>query len=263
MACSAFTMSTKRTKPRSHKPGAPAWIAGMIILAAAVTFALKRPAKPVATASEPVPPKPSMTSTTEINQAVMVTVDLDFGGGALPTIAEAIPQIERRYQPADGTGRTFAILDAYGQPTAENKLRVSMHVSAEKVGGGSLLFRRTGEVLWSGRFTPMAPGKQAPHAAKNLMILVDNGRGKLWTIDGSSNPLSVLEATIKELGQPLKEVWADGQDREFTFLYSTCGCPVKVMTRREGDRTRRTSDLPVIFPDDPTVASVIGSLMRW
>jgi hypothetical protein len=252
-------MPTRRTTQR--QPAALAWIAGLILVAAAATFALKRPAKPPATAA--APPRASMTSTTEINQAVMVTVDLDFGGGALPTIAEAIPQIERRYEPADGAGRTFAILDAYGQATPEKKLRVSMHVSAEKVGGGSLVFRRTGEILWYGHFTPMAPDKKAPHAAKSLMILVDNGRGKLWTIDGSSNPLSVLEANVKELGQPLKEVWADGEDREFTFLYSTCGCPVKVMTRREGDRTRRTKDLPVIFPDDPTVAEVIGSLMRW
>jgi hypothetical protein len=259
MTWSAFTMSTKRNKPRPHKTAA--WIAGLVIVAAAVTFALKRPAQPVAT--ERIPPKASMTSTTEINQAIMVTVDLDFGAGPPPTIAEAMPQIERRYEPADGPGRTFAILDAYGQATPENKLRVSMHVSAEKVGAGSLVFRRTGEVLWLGRFTPMAPDKKAPHAAKSLMILVDNGRGKLWTIDGSSNPLSVLEANVKELSQPLKEVWADGEDREFTFLYSTCGCPVKVMTRREGDRTRRTKELPVIFPDDPTVASVIASLMRW
>jgi hypothetical protein len=35
------------------------------------------------------------------------------------------------------------------------------------------------------------------------------------------------------------------------------------MTRREGQRTRRTKEMPVIFPDDPTVVSVITSLMRW
>jgi hypothetical protein len=251
----------RRTTPPAHHSGALLWIAALIVLAATATLALKRPAKPPPAVA--APPKPSMTSTTEINQAVMVTVDLDFGDKALPTIAEALPQIERRYEPADRAGRTFAILDAYGQATPENKLRVSMHVSAEKIGGGSLVFRRTGEMLWYGRFTPMAPDKKAPHPAKNLMILVDNGQGKLWTIDGSSNPLSVLEANVKELGQPLKEIWPDGQDREFTFLYSTCGCPVKVMTRREGDRTRRTKDLPVIFPDDPTVAEVIRALMRW
>src|SRR5215204_4641273 len=175
-------MATKRTIQRPPQRGTLVWIACLIIVAAAVTFVLKRPAKPPTVAATP-PPKASMTSTTEINQAIMVTVDLDFGGGTLPTIAEAMPQIERRYERADGAERTFAILDAYGEATPENKLRVSMHVSAEKVGGVCLVFRRTVEFLWYGRFTPMAPDKKAPHAAKSLMILVDNGRGKLWTID--------------------------------------------------------------------------------
>lgn len=253
-------MAKNKSKPRPQKPGAIAWLAAAIIIAAATTVILKRP---------PAKPKPpasaaAMTSTNEINQAVMVTVDLDFGRGPMPSIAEALPQIERRYEPADGVGRTFAILDAYGEPTFEKKLRISMHVSAEKVGKGSLVFRRTGETLWQGTFIPMGPNKKPPPlGGKNLIILVDSGTNRTWTIDGSSNPLSVLEANVKELGQPLKEVWPDGQAREFTFLYSTCGCPVKVMTRREGDRTKRTKDLPVIFPDDPTVASVIASLMRW
>jgi hypothetical protein len=193
----------------------------------------------------------------------MVTVDLDFGGGPLPTIADALKQIERRYEPVEGSARTFAILDAYGHPTEENKLRVSMHISAEKVGAGSLVFRPDGKTLWQGRFTPLSADKKPSTGAKNLMVFVDNGEGKVWTIDGSSNPLSVLEATVKELGKPLKDIWPDGQDREFTFLYSTCGCPVKVMTRREGDRTKRTKETPVIFPDDPTVVTVITSLMRW
>ena len=202
-------------------------------------------------------------STIEINQAVMVTVDLDYGGKP-PTIAEALPDIERRYQPGEGTERTFAILDAYGEVTPENKLRVSMHVSSEKVGTGSLHFRRTGETLWTGRFLPLPPDKKPPaFGGKNLMIFVDDGAGKMLTVDGSSNPLSILEASVKELGKPLKEIWPDGQEREVTFIYSTCGCPVKVMTRREGDRTKRAKNLPVIFPDDPTVVSVIAALMRW
>jgi hypothetical protein len=258
-------MAKNKSKPRSQKPGAMVWLAGLVIIAAAATVMLKRPQK-THDAKPQTAKAPAMTSTNEINQAVMVTVDLDFGPDASgsPTIAAALPEIERRYEPADGSGRTFAILDAYGQATPENKLRVSMHVSAEKVGKGSLVFRRTGETLWQGTFTPMAPDKKPPPlGGKNLIIFVDSGTNRTWTIDGSSNPLSVLEANVKEIGRPLKDVWPDGQDREFTFLYSTCGCPVKVMTRREGDRTKRTKDLPVIFPDDPTVASVIASLMRW
>ena len=209
-----------------------------------------------------------LSSTMEINQAVMVTVDLDFGGALIPTIADALQQIERRYAPAEGTGRTFALLDAYGETAPENKLRISMHVSSERVGSGSLIFRRTGETLWQGQFTPLGPGKKpASTGGKNLMIFVNNGPANvhtnLLTIDGSSNPLSILDATVKELGQPLKDVWPDGEEREVTFLYSSCGCPVKVMTRRDGERTKRTKDLPVIFPDDPTAVTVITTLMRW
>jgi hypothetical protein len=255
----------KRTGSTSPRPLAPillAWVAGVVVIAVAVLAVTKKAHAP----KEIAPPSTNapLSSTMEINQAMMVTVDLDFGGGRLPTIAEALPQIERRYAPAEGTGRTFAVLDAYGEATPENRLRVSMHVSSEKVGGGSLVFRRTGETLWRGQFTPPAPGKKSPTTGgQNLMIFVNNGAGKLLTIDGSSNPLSVLDATVKELGQPLKDVWPEGEEREVTFLYSSCGCPVKVMSRREGDRTQRTKDLPVIFPDDPTVVTVITALMRW
>ena len=46
-------------------------------------------------------------------------------------------------------------------------------------------------------------------------------------------------------------------------MYSACGCPVKVKVKRIGDRTERTSELPVMFPDDPTVVTLISQLMRW
>jgi hypothetical protein len=42
-----------------------------------------------------------------------------------PSIAEALTQIERRYQPDDGQGRTFAALDAYGEATPDGKLHMS------------------------------------------------------------------------------------------------------------------------------------------
>src|SRR5262249_22647441 len=84
------------------------------------------------------------TNVMQINQAVMVTLELDFGK-QVPTIAEALTQVERKYKPDDGSGRTFAILDAYGEPTPEGKLHMSMHVSTEKPGLASLVFRRTGE----------------------------------------------------------------------------------------------------------------------
>src|SRR5262245_56624875 len=62
-------------------------------------------------------------STMEINRAVMVTVELDFGKN-IPTIAEALKLVERRYKPDDRRGRTFAILDAYGEPTSNGKLHM-------------------------------------------------------------------------------------------------------------------------------------------
>src|SRR5213593_4113281 len=71
------------------------------------------------------------TSNLQVNEAVMVTVELDFGPN-IPSVAEALRQMERHYQPADGKGRTFAILDAYGEPTPDHKLHMSMHVSTEK-----------------------------------------------------------------------------------------------------------------------------------
>src|SRR5262245_50580199 len=54
--------------------------------------------------------------TLNVNQAVMVTVELSFPK-PLPSIADALRWIERRQQPDDRTGRVFAILDAYGEPT--------------------------------------------------------------------------------------------------------------------------------------------------
>jgi hypothetical protein len=196
----------------------------------------------------------------EVNKAVMVTVELDFGG-RMPTIAEAIREVERCYQADDGSNtRTFAVLDAYGEPTPDKKLlHMSMHVSSEKPGIGMLIFRRTGEVLWRGR---IQPSTEVPKE-KRLLIMVDNGGGQSLTVDGSNNPPTILEANAKEMGRPLKDLWADGTEREVTFIYSACGCPVKVMARRVGNRTVRTKDTPVIFPDDPAAVQIISRLMGW
>ncbi|MEK6304469.1 MAG: hypothetical protein AABO41_27585 [Acidobacteriota bacterium] len=197
--------------------------------------------------------------TMDVAKAVMVTDELDFGG-KIPTIAEALQQIERRYKPDDGQGRTFAVLDAYGEPTADGKLlHLSMHVSSEKPGMGELVFKRTGKSLWRAKINATS---QMP-AAKSLSILIDNGGGKTLTVDGSTNPSSILTANSKELGIPIQNVWADGAEREVTFIYSACGCPVKVMVKRVGDRTVRTKDMPVIFPDDPAAVTLISKLMRW
>ncbi len=194
----------------------------------------------------------------DVAKAVMVTAELDFGP-KVPSIAEALNQIERRYQPDDGQGRTFAVLDAYGDPTPDGKLHISMHVSSEKPGGGQLIFKRTGEILWRGKINPTSQ----PIQLKTLTVLLDNGKGTTLTVDGSSNPNSVIDAKVKPGDLAVRDVWPDGQERELTFIYSACGCPVHVLAKRVGDRTVRVKDTPVIFPDDPAAVTVIAKLMRW
>lgn len=214
-------------------------------------------APPPAAVAEQTTPSSELV-TMEVAKAVMVTVELDFGP-TIPSIAEALTQVERRYQPDDGQGRTFAVLDAYGEPTADGKLHMSMHVSSEKPGGGQLIFKRTGEVLWRGKINPTSQ----PIQPKNLTILLDNGKGTTLTVDGSNNPNSIIDAKVKPGDLPVQDIWPDGQERELTFIYSACGCPVKVFAKRVGDRTVRVSDKPVIFPDDPAAVTLIARLMKW
>ncbi len=210
--------------------------------------------------AKPAVSKPGVT-TMEINTAVMVTVEEDFGTPA-PTIAQALQMIERRYKPEGTTGRTFAILDAYGEKMRDGKLHLSMHVSSERPGGGSLVNKRTGKTMWECRIRPPKDGRP-PFEGKNLTIMVDNGEGKDFTIDGSNNPSSVLTANVREVNRKLQDIWPNGTERDFIFVYSACGCPVHVMVKRVGDRTVRTKDLPVIFPDDPAAVAIINRLMRW
>jgi hypothetical protein len=200
--------------------------------------------------------------TMEAAQAVMVTVELDFGKNP-PNVADALREIERRYQPEDGHGRTFAIIDAYGEPTSKGKLHISMHVSTEKPGIGALVFRRTGEVLWKNRIVPATQSPHSSYAGKNLRIMLDDGNGKPYLLDGSKGATSIMDAVVRDLSVPVRDFWTDGTEREVTFFYSTCGCPVKTMARRVEDKSIRTKDLPVIFPDDPAVARSIAGLMGW
>jgi hypothetical protein len=216
------------------------------------------PTSPTATPGTEASPA-SQLVTMDVAKAVMVTAELDFGTKQAPSIAEALTQIERRYQPDDGQGRTFAVLDAYGEPTPDGKLHISMHVSSEKPGGAQLVFKRTGEVLWRGKINP----NSNPLPPKNLTIMIDSGKGTTYTVDGSSSPPSIIEAKVKPGDLPVKDIWPDGESRELTFIYSACGCPVKVLVKREGDRTARVKDTPVIFPDDPAAVQVISKLMRW
>ena len=190
------------------------------------------------TSASPANPGTSTNSTEllsmEVAKAVMVTAELEFPDG-IPTIAAALAQIERRYQPDDGLG------------------------SSEKPGFGSLVFKRTGEVLWNSRIVQTSKAV----AAKNLNIFLTDEAGATWVIDGSGGPKSILDARVRDKGIPVRNFWPDGAQREVTFVYSACGCPVKVMVRRTGERTARTSDQPVIFPDDPAAVQTIAQLMSW
>jgi hypothetical protein len=198
----------------------------------------------------------------EVAHAVIVTVELDWG--SQPTnVAEALNQIERRSKPVDGVGRTFALLDAYGEPTPEGKLHLSMHISAEKPGLASLVFKRTGAVLWQSQIVQGSNSPSTTFANRGLIVLMDNGAGHTVTVDGSKNPRSILEAGVKEMGVPVADIWPEGAEREISFLYSACGCPVKVLVMRLGDRTVRTREMPILFPDDPAVLAVIKRLMGW
>ena len=138
-----------------------------------------------------------------------------------------------------------------------------MHVSTEKPGTCSLIFKRTGEMLWSSRIVPSKDPNKRQFTGKNLSIFIDDGAGHLLTVDGSNNPTWIMDAVVKEKGALLNTVWPSGAEHEVTFIYSACGCPVKVMARREGERIVRTKELPVMFPDDPAVVELIARLMRW
>ena len=244
-----------------RKSSFPLWgILTALIVGAGIGFAVYK------TNSEAPAPASSATTTNlpamEVAQAVMVTVELDFGP-KVPSIAEALKEIERRSEPEDGRGRTFAVLDGYGGPTPDGKkLHLSMHISSEKPGEAALVFKRTGEVLWQSKIVP-SKTKTNTFSGKDLLILIDNGQGKVVTVDGSNNPMTILDAKIKEIGIAVRDFWQDGMEKEMTFIYSACGCPVKVMTRRVGERTERTSDTPVMFPDDPAVVTLISRLMAW
>ncbi len=197
-----------------------------------------------------------------VAQAVVVTTELDFGGPP-PTIAQAIEQIERGYAPDDGAGRTFAILDAFGEPTPDGKrLHMSMHVSSEKPGMGMLKFKRNGQLLWRARIGNRG---DASAGQKNLRIFLSQGTsdGANYTLDGARSEGGVLNTYLENSNQRARDVWPDGAEREMTFIYSACGCPVKVMCRRVGESTVRTKTTPVIFPDDPAVVATISNLMKW
>ena len=91
----------------------------------------------------------------------------------------------------------------------------------------------------------------------------DKAAGTSMLLDGSKGVTHVLDVPLNNSPSLVRDLWPDGAEREFTFIYSVCGCPVKAKVRRTGETTARTSELPVMFPDDPAALDVISQLMGW
>jgi len=200
-------------------------------------------------------------STMEAAQSVVVVKDVGFGKQA-PSLEDVVRDIERQSKPDDGHGRIFAILEVFTQPDVETgNYNLCMRVSSEKPGLATITYRRTGKELWKSRIIPST--HKPPFTGGSLTILFDVGEGKVFTVDGSMGPSSILTAMLKEPAVQVGQVWPEGEVREMTFIYSACGCPIKVKCRRVGDRTARTDATQVIFPDDPAAMQVINALMKW
>jgi hypothetical protein len=240
----------KSPTPIANVPIAPA--TPPPVTAAANANSTPPPATPPPNSSAANPEVTNM----DVAKAVMVTVEEDFGKGA--TIASALKQVERRFKPDDGVGRTFAILDAYGETMPDGKVHMSMHVSSEKPGMAQLIHKKTGKVLWNAKINPVSV--QPPPKALRVIVEATPGNGFNVDVNSADN---ILGATASGKGTTVANLWPDGEEREVTFIYSMCGCPVKAMVKRAGNRTARTKDLPVMFPDDPDALQTIAKFMKW
>lgn len=198
-----------------------------------------------------------------LQESMMVTIEEYFGPTAL-TIADALFMIERKYAPFDNQGRTFAILDAYGNKLPDGRMHISMHISSEKVGGAQLILSSTGKVLWNCKIYPKKDGtKVAAQKQLNIYIERENEKDKYYTVDGSGNPATIFNCKLNETKVSVNDYWKDNTIKEFIFVYSACGCPVHVKFLRKGNKTVFQSGDNVIFPDDAPVLSVIHKLMAW
>ncbi len=198
-----------------------------------------------------------------LQESVMVTVEENFGP-SVHTIGEALQQIERKYEPFDNQGRTFAILDAYGNRLPDGRMHISMHISSEKTGGAKLILSSTGKVLWNCKIYPKKDGTTvAGNKQLNIYIERENEKDKYFTIDGSGNPAAIFDCKLNETKVPVEEYWKDGTIKEFIFIYSACGCPVHVKFLRNGNKSIFKSGDNIIFPDDNAVLSIIHHLMNW
>jgi hypothetical protein len=269
----------RRPPPDRNMPPLRWWITALISAAIAIgvvillnscseqspASATDTPAKRPTFAAAPVTNSPfgntNGLTTMEAAQSVVVVSDLGFGRQQ-PSLEEVVRDIQRHSQPEDGRGRTFAILEAFTQVDQEtSNINLCLRVSSEKPGLAAITYRRTGKELWKSRITFATQKPQ--FTGGELKVFFDVGDGKTYTVDGSTGPSSILTAMLKEPAVQIGQIWPDGEVRELTFVYSACGCPIKVKCRRSGDRTVRTETTQVIFPDDPAAMQVITNLMRW
>ena len=198
-----------------------------------------------------------------LQESVMVTIEENFGPD-VKTIADALQQIERRYQPFDKQGRTFAILDAYGNRMPDGRMHISMHISSEKIGGAQLVLKTSGKVLWNCRIYPKKDGSKVA-GEKQLMIYIEreNEKDKYYTVNGNGNPATIFDCILDETKQSVNDYWKNYTVKEFIFIYSACGCPVHVKFMRQGFKSTFQSGDNVIFPDDPAVLAVIHKLLAY
>ena len=198
-----------------------------------------------------------------LQESVMVTIEENFGPN-VKSIADALQLIERKYDPFDKQGRTFAILDAYGNKLPDGRMHISMHISSEKAGGAQLIHKTSGKLLWNCKIYPKKDGTKIA-AAKQLMIYIEreNEKDKYYTVDGSGNPASIYDCKLDETNQSLNDYWKNNTVKEFIFIYSACGCPVHAKFLRMGFKSIYQSGDNVIFPDDPAVLSMLHKLMAW
>ena len=266
---------TRRPTPDRNMPPLRWWITALISAAIAIVVVLLLNSCGQQTPASEKAPLGSITNkhaaspfdntngmaTLEAAKSIVVVKDLGFGRQA-PSLEAVMRDIQRHSRPEDGIGRTFAILEAFTQPDlTTSNLNLCLRVSTEKPGLAAITYRRTGQELWKSRVTPATDKPQFTGGA--LTIYYDVGDGKTYTVDGSTNPSSILTATLKEPGVQIGQIWPDGEVREMTFVYSACGCPIKVKCRRDGERTVRIDTTQLLFPDDPAAMQIINALMKW
>ena len=127
---------------------------------------------------------------------------------------------------------------------------MSMHVGSEP-GLGSLIFKRTGEVLWTSKIVR----RSVKHAftGKDLTIYFDDRMQRLLTVDGTNHPISIFQAGVEKAHlQDVARPDANSPSLQRVWL------SVKVMIKTGWRPHGASPGSPVIFPDDPPCQSSLA-----